>query len=295
MKPHHSRRDFLWAASAAASLASAAGPKTVVPIEYGGHKLLEYRCGREHPKTYIHPLCLADGTPLTLDGPPDHVHHRGLMAAWSEVNGVDFWGETNPARHGAIVHQGFDRLRTKMPAEIATSNYWVADGKILLTERRRILVPRPAADGVWLEWRSELTATEPVKLAAGEHVYNGLGIRFVHSMDGGGTLNSAGSTAIEKANGEPARWCAYYGKLDGPAASGGVALFDHPSNPRHPNAFFVMNKAFGYMSAAPTFRAPFELGRGSSIAFRWGVLAFPGEPRAGTLQQRFEDWTKERL
>jgi putative ABC transport system permease protein len=39
----------------------------------------------------------------------DHVHHRGLMVAWSAVNGYDFWGEVNPAPHGQIVHQRFLR------------------------------------------------------------------------------------------------------------------------------------------------------------------------------------------
>jgi len=106
-------------------------------------------------------------------------------------------------------------------------------------------------------------------------------------MDGGSVLNSNGTSTIEKANGEPARWCAYSGNM------AGVAMFDHRGNPRHPNAFFVMNKAFGYMSAAPTFRAPFELAANQSIRFRWGVLAFSGEPKSEALDRRFQKWSKE--
>ncbi|MCL4852871.1 MAG: PmoA family protein, partial [Bryobacteraceae bacterium] len=110
--------------------------------------------------------------------------------------------------------------------------------------------------------------------------------------DGGGVLNSNGTNTIEKANGDAAQWCAYYGKLDA-TGTAGVAMFDHPQNPRHPNAFFVMNKAFGYMSAAPTFRAPFDLAVNRPIRFRWGVLAFSGEPKPDLLNRRFQSWKVE--
>jgi len=285
------RRELLFAAGLAASgdrlrLTDTKGEK--VAVTYGGTTLLEFRYSAARPKTYIHPLCLAGGQPVTLDAPEDHVHHRGLMVAWSEVNGVDFWGETNPARHGQIVHQKFERLREAPTAEIVSLNHWIAEGKLLLVERRTVLVPPPGSDGVWLEWITELNAaTESVKLAAGQHVYNGLGIRVVPGMDGGGVLNSNGTATIEKANGEAAAWCAYHG------GGAGVAFFDHPGNPRHPNAFFVMNKAFGYMSAAPTFREPFDLALNQSIRFHWGVLAFSGDPKAEALQRRFQSWSKE--
>src|SRR5215831_6405639 len=104
------RREFLAAAAWAAAgaqvrVADTKGEK--VAVTCGGATLLEYRYSQDRPKPYIHPLCLPDGKPLTLDAPKDHVHHRGLMVAWSAVNGIDFWGETNPARHGRIVHQRF--------------------------------------------------------------------------------------------------------------------------------------------------------------------------------------------
>lgn len=288
------RRVFLGGAAVTAAgqeqsrrleLADTRGEK--IAVRQGGTTLLEYRYSAGRPKSYIHPLCLADGTPVTLDGPGDHVHHRGLMVAWSEVNGVDFWGEVNPARHGAIVHQRFERLDSGAAAEIVAVNHWIAEGKLLLVERRTIRVPAPDSEGVWLGWTTELSAPDgPVKLAAGEHFYNGLGIRFIRPMDGGEVLNSNGTRAIEKANGEPARWCAYSG------AGLGVAFFDHPANPRHPNAFFVMNKPFGYISAAPTFREPLDLPVKGSIRFRWGVLAFRGTPEAGSLDRRFDSWRR---
>lgn len=284
------RREFLGAAALVAQprvrLADTPGEK--VAVTCNGVTLCEYRYSAARPKPYIHPLCLADGKPITLDAPKDHVHHRGLMVAWSEVNGIDFWGEVNPARHGRIEHQRFEKLQEGATATIEALNHWVAEGDLHLVERRTLRIPAPSAEGVWLDWTTELEAARPVKLAAGVHVYNGLGVRVVAPMDGGGVLNARGTDTIEKANGEAATWCAYHG------AGAGIAFFDHPRNPRHPNAFFVMNKAFGYMSAAPTFREPFTLARGEKIAFRWGVLAFAGAPNAAAFDRRFAAWSKAR-
>lgn len=287
------RRVFLAAAAACAAakgaadfrLANTEGEK--LSVIHGGATLLEYRYSAARPKTYVHPLCLADGTEVTRDGPEDHVHHRGLMVAWSEVNGIDFWGEVNPAPHGAIVHRGFERLRESPAAEIVALNDWIADGRRLLAERRTIRVPAPREGRLWLDWTTELSAPDiAVRLAAGTHVYNGLGVRAAGPMDGGTVLNANGASTIEKANGEAAAWCAYSG--------GGfsIVFFDHPSNPRHPNAFFVMNRAFGYMSAAPTFHAPFEIARGGRLRFRWGAAAFRGAPEASLLNRLFKTWSQ---
>jgi hypothetical protein len=190
------RREFLGAAAALAErrvrLAETKGEKVTASCD--GVTLFEYRYGADRPKPYIHPLCLPGGKPITLDAPKDHVHHRGLMAAWSEVNGIDFWGEVNPAPHGRIDHQRFERLIEGSVAQLVAINHWTADGKLLLEERRIVTAPPPGEDGVWLEWVTELKAAGgAVKLGAGKHVYNGLGLRVIPEMDGGGVVNSLGS------------------------------------------------------------------------------------------------------
>jgi hypothetical protein len=213
------------------------------------------------------------------------------MVAWSAVDGFDFWGETNPAPHGQILHRSFQNGVQNQSVEIVALNDWVAEGRVRLAERRTIRVRPPLAEGIWLEWVSELTAPQGASLQTGGHVYDGLGIRFIPNMDGGDVLNQCGTTSIENANGEPTRWCTYFGPLASSAAFGGVALFDHPSNPRHPSPFFVMNKPFGYLSAAPTFRGGFEMRAGEKLTFRWGVLSYLGKPEAATLNRLFQKWS----
>ena len=293
-----SRRGLLLA-GAAVPLWAAQKPRLERPEDgrisflAGGRTLLEYRYTAARPKTYVHPFCTPDGTPLTQDGPPDHVHHRGLMIAWSEVNGYDFWGEVNPAPHGRIEHVAFEEISKQRPASITDRLRWVAGGATLLHETRTIRALEGYTGAVALEWVSELTAAEkPVLIAPGKHTYNGLGIRFAASMDGGGVRNANGTTTIEQANGEPAPWCAYHGAIEG-GRQAGVVIFDHPSNPRHPTPFFVMNKPFGYLSAAPTFRAPFpHLQPGESIRLRYAVLSFLGEPQARRIGKLYTKWSE---
>jgi hypothetical protein len=258
---------------------------------YSGDRLLfTYRYTASRPKPYVHPFCAPDGTPLTIDSPADHVHHRGLMLAWSNVAGFDFWGETNPGAHGQIVHQRFEEAPSA--AGLAATNHWVAEGKTLLEERQRVRPRNLGPEVAALEWDSTLRAAgQPLVLDASKHVYNGLGIRFVRSMDLGGVLNARGTRTIEQANGEEAAWCCYHGALED-RRTAAVAILNHPSNPRHPAPFFVMSKPFGYLAAAPTFREPFRLERGRPLRLRWAVAGLLGEPSVERLEGIFRAWSK---
>jgi hypothetical protein len=257
----------------------------------GGRPLFTYRYAASRAKPYVHPFCAAGGTPLTIDGPADHIHHRGLMLAWSDVAGYDFWGEVNPAKHGRIVHQRFERPPSE--AGLTAINHWTAEGRMLIEEYQRVRpLPLEAGPGVVaLEWESTLRAAGgPLVLDASKHVYNGLGMRFVRAMDLGGVLNACGTRAIEQANGEEAAWCCYHGAL-GEGRRAAVAIMNHPSNPRHPAAFFVMNKPFGYLAAAPTFREPFRLAPDRPLKLRWAVVSLLGEPAPERLDGMFRTWS----
>jgi hypothetical protein len=263
-----------------------------VSFRAGDSVLFEYQYDPSGPKTYVHPLCSPKGLPVTLDGPDDHVHHRGVMLAWSNVNGFDFWGEVNPGAHGQIVHQRFEQIDKEPMVRIRSLNHWIAMGKVLLSEHRALFPLPLSSDFVWLEWQSELVPVdEPVTLSAGEHVYNGLGIRFAESMNYGNVLNSHRTKKAEVANGQQAIWCTYYG-LTEDGGQAGVVIFDHPDNPRYPTPFFVMNEPFGYLSAAPTFREPFHLPLGRSLRLRYAVGVYVGMPDPGRLDSLFHRWSQ---
>ncbi len=83
------------------------------------------------------------------------------------------------------------------------------------------------------------------------HHYYGLGMRFLTSMDSGGRFFNSSKQPGEVVRGSErlvaAKWCAYTAKADGKPVT--VAIFDHPSNPRHPNKMFTMTPPFAYLSA----------------------------------------------
>ncbi len=283
-----SRRSYLLMGAAAVSrppLAARDEEDSGIRFLSGSRPLFTYRYSATRPKPYVHPLFAPDGLPVTQDGPRDHVHHRGLMLAWSGVDGIDFWGETNPARHGREVHVRFaKRSKTSLTSLI----HWNAEGRLLLVESRTITAPQQPPDLTLLDWDSTLKAPQAVRLGTDGHIYDGLGLRVAGSMDFGEVLNSNGTTTIQQANGEPAAWCAYSGKLG--TGTAGIAIFDHPGNPRHPSPFFVMNDKFGYMSAAPTFREDFHLSKGQELHFRWRVAVWNGTKRREEIARLYKTW-----
>lgn len=255
-----------------------------VTVLYGEKQLMEYRYSHPNPKPYVHPMWSANGAVVTLDSPPDHKHHRGLFIGWSNVNGIDFWSEST----GRMVHQKFEQLSAAGEATIVATIHWVAaaTGKVLLAEQRTLRVLPPSEDTTMLVWESELRASEELVLTGAQ--YNGLGIRFARSMDGGSVLNSNGTAEIKRANGEKAEWCAYFGNVDGSLCT--VAIFNHPTNPRHPTPFFVMNQPFGFLSAAPTFHEPIKLKPNEPLKLRYLVATCLGEADAKRLNEIYSQW-----
>jgi hypothetical protein len=142
-------------------------------------------------------------------------------------------------------------------------------------------------------WESELQAAGAgAVLRTDKAVYNGLGIRLIREMDGGRVLNFGGENSVASVNGQRSAWAAYSGAL-ATGGTAGVAIFNHPSNPRHPTPFFVMNR-FGYISAAPTFYEPLPLEESKPLKFRFAVVSFLGEARRENLDRWFQSWASSR-
>jgi hypothetical protein len=55
-----------------------------------------------------------------------------------------------------------------------------------------------------------------------------------------------------------------------------------------------MNKPFGYLSAAPTFREPLRIEAGGSIGFRWAIVIYSGAPERARLDRLYQGWLEER-
>lgn len=259
-----------------------------VIVNQGERLLVQYRYGGLSHKPYIAQLTSPSGVNVVRDAPADHLHHHGMMFAWS-VGGVNFWEERPDS--GREVHDQWRQLRIAAvrptdgqeteSSELAILRErlrWEGpDGKVLLVEDRVLTVPATTAgEACLLTWQSTFTTPDNgKKVAITGASYNGLGARFLKAMDTGGRfLNEPGGQAVDGTNGKQAKWCAYTAQPS-PGRPVTVAMFDARSNPRHPATWFTMDRPFAYLAATlDVENQPLQLHPGQRLTLRYGVAVF---------------------
>ena len=118
--------------------------------------------------------------------------------------------------------------------------------------------------------------------------YGGLILRGNRNWGETRLLCPDGSTSDRPA-GIPALWCDLSGKLDGgPDQSGGVAIFDHPANPRHPTPWYGTTGSGHYVNAAVLFHEPMQVAAGEALRFRYRVLVHDGIWDVPRLQAAYD-------
>ncbi|MCE5267268.1 MAG: PmoA family protein [Planctomycetaceae bacterium] len=267
--------------------------------------VLHYRFADVRKKPYVDRLFSPSGVQVLRDGAPDHVHHHALMFA-IRVDGVNFWEETTP-------DVGMEKHRSLKPLSAAVSGNarragfieqldWLppTSDKPLLLERREIAAYNASDLGATLiEWRTqlELPPGKGSAVLTGTH-YNGLGMRFVPSMDHVGRYLSADAKPGEPGPHEcrltATRWMAYTAKADGKLVT--VALFDHPTSFRHPAVMFTKNLSpnwYSYLSATfGEWKQPVTLKAGKPLDLCYAVALWDGEPSASTIDALYQRWVK---
>lgn len=262
-----------------------------VQVHYGRSHLFSYRWDKSKP--YIHPLNTLSGNTLSLLCPYDHVWHLGLFFSWKYVNGVNVWEEE--ADCGCARQTGMEVTAREDGVTLRSRNEWVtAAEEVLLDERRS--VHAGVADGFYsLDFdmifsspqpRILLDRTDPEILKYGG--YSGLAFRPVRSMyDNAVVENSNGQLGMET-DGAGAKWIRYAGKLDGvnPDTTGGIALLDHPENPRYPSPFYSRDstRPFGFICTSFIFHEPYEIKNGESLRLRYRVVVHDGEMESAAIR-----------
>ena len=260
-----------------------------VVVARRGFQLAAYKySGGRMP--YVYPLNVPEGVSLTEDSPRDHPHHHSLWTAHGDVNGVDFW-----AGDGRIRHLRFKRL-TAGPAyaEIVAENSWEAEGGRLLVEERRIRfwnVP----SGEWLIDYEVILQPEGEVVLGDTKEAGMVSLRVASSMTvlkGGRLTNSWGGVNEGEVWGKRAEWCDYSGPLAG--SVWGVAVFDHPTNPRHPTYWHARD--YGLMTANVfgishfTGRREGEMRLVSPTRFLYRLHVHRGWVREARVGLRYINW-----
>jgi len=213
-----------------ADLASAGSPArtvtepNVISVFEGERILMRYRYGDVPYKPCVDRLFSPGGVQILLDAPHDHLHHHALMYAIT-VNGVNFWEEHNAPGRQALrsIDTSTDSRGDAPSAGISQQLDWVnpRTGELLLKEQRTIRACSPAGfRATLLMWQSKLAPAKAGKSVTltGSH-YQGLGLRFVRSMDANGEFRNADGKPGKVYRGDErlvrSRWCAYTAKVDG--------------------------------------------------------------------------------
>jgi hypothetical protein len=298
-------------------------------VEINGQLFTEYHF-RDVPKPYCYPVIGPGGLALTRKWPleqgqdeeHDHPHHQGLWFGHQNVNGHNFW--TVGPGSGKIVQESLVGAKSgKESGSITTRNKWVArDGTVVLHDERTLRFYNRAGDRL-MDVEVKLEAGE-TDATFGDEKDGLMAIRVAETMrvlkvaakgekaragDGHIVLSTGvkddGASAAEAKNakreavtwGKRAEWCDYYGPVAGRTV--GVAIFDHPANPRHPTWWHVRD--YGLFAANPFGRHFFEnlpdagagnltIPRGQSVTFRYRFYFHEGDTTQAKVAERYQEY-----
>ena len=272
--------------------------------------------GPDTAKPYFHPLRAADGTIVTRQFPMDdsvageahdHPHHRGLWFSHGDVNGYDFWANESDQqpreKKGRIALKGVHKAADGF---IRADFEWLApDGSVLLVDDRTIYF-RPQGDLRIIDYDIRLRAKlRPVKF--GDTKEGTFAVRVAATMrettpdrqPGKGVLvTSEGNRAEKEVWGTRAKWADYSGPVQGKTY--GIAMFDHPQNPKHPTWWHA--RAYGLFAANPFGEHDFyrdedrdgsiTLQPDEEIRFLYRVVIHPGDAEQAGLEELYREWAK---
>jgi hypothetical protein len=99
--------------------------------------------------------------------------------------------------------------------------------------------------------------------------------------------------------GKRAAWVDYYGPVQGQIV--GVAMFDHPDNPRHPTWWHVRNyglfaaNPFGvhYFEGKPAGTGDYKIPSGESRTWKYRIYFHRGNEQQAKVAEAYQAWVKE--
>ena len=273
-----------------------------VRLFWNGYEYFRQHLGTDRgDRPHADPVSLPGGPPLTCFAPHDHVWHTGFWFNWKFINAVNYWENGADGRRpdGVIRFDPPERLEARGDEVAVTARYTYVNplGKEVGREVRRTAWRRPCADGGYVVDCSVRfrAGPDPVTLDRTPITaqtpwggYGGLSWRFSRGLGAVDGLDAAGrrGRAIEH---QRAAWATMFGRLDGgPDLRAGVAIFDHPTNRRHPTPWrFIDDPGFAYLNPSPLLAAPLELAVEEELALRYSVLVYPGAPDPARLAATF--------
>lgn len=277
----------------------------IVDVEIDGNLFTTYRFGEDVVRPFLNPVIGPNGNSLTRElfdktqqPDHDHIHHRGILVAHGDVNGVDNWGEEE--EHGFIRHNSFKGVISgQVYGKIVVENSWVSkEEKKALTEIREMKFYNLQKCGI-IDFKIVFQATEGDVFFGDTKEGGILSVRLATPMraDRQGRIENAyGAIGEQESWGKRSHWCDYSGPLNGEVV--GLAVFDHPGNFRYPGYWHVRD--YGLMTSNPFALSDYyndksrdgshTLGRGGELRFSYRVYIHRQAAKEGKVAEAFHNY-----
>jgi hypothetical protein len=289
-------------------------------------------------KPVLNPLRTAQGTIVTRGYPQeprpgervDHPHHVGLWFNYGDVNGLDFWNNSeaikpaDKAKYGSIRHIKIKRATSgKTRGELVVETEWLtADGKAILREETTFVF-HAAANQRAIDRITKLTAMDE-KVIFRDNKEGVIGIRVARQLeqpsdkpevftDASGKptavpkLDNTGVTGNYRSSegksgdavwGTRGKWTMLSGKIEQENIT--LAILDHPQNPGYPTYWHA--RGYGLFAANPLGQSVFSNGKEKlnftleakqSATFKYRVLILSGDAKAEDLEAQYQRFLGE--
>jgi hypothetical protein len=278
----------------------------VIAVNVAGKPFTEFHFEEKWDKPFLFPLRSASGTVVSRGWPvdprpgeeQDHAWHRGAWWGHGDVNGQDFWRELGREKTSLLVPQSppvasGDTLTVTLGMQ-------TPDKKLLGTVVEEFKFSGGETERA-VDARIEIRADQDVALTFGDTDDGGFGFRLADQFreDHGALLvNSNGEQGTDHIWGKNAKWIDYSAVMEGTKI--GVAVFDHPSNFRHPTGWHA--RGYSLCSANPFAERSFTRDKskdgshtipaGESLTFRYRLLIHEGDADAHQIESMYQEYAK---
>jgi hypothetical protein len=286
--------------------------KGKITVEIDGKPFTDFYIGADSLKPYLHPLRAANGKIITRVWPmeekageaKDHPHHKGLWFTHGNVNGLDFWAnepsQKGPPKGNVVLEKVGVAKGGRRSGTIGATFFWVDSGGKKLLNETRLMTFYSGPKNRIIDFDVTFTAVQKVKF--GDTKEGFFALRLTAPLDGkhsGKMVSAEGKVGEKLVWGKRSPWVDYYGQLEGETL--GVAIFDHPGNPKHPT--YWHSRDYGLFAANIFGEHDFyndksrdggmTLDPGKKLRFRYRVLIHPGDTEAAGIAAMYKDWSEK--
>ncbi len=308
-----------------------------VDITIDGKPFTSYVWPSSLKKPVLYPLITADGIDVVRGFPlaprpgerVDHPHHAGIWFNYGNVNGFDFWNNSDAikpadrAKMGTIHQQKIVSTKNgRDSGELVVDSVWTTGtGQNILEQKTRYVFSQKDNQRM-IDTVTTLHALDRVVFHDDKEGL--LGIRVARWLESanekGGTFtdangrptevpasNTPGATGVyltsegkqgDQAWGTRGRWCALTGNTNGHEVT--IAIFDHPGNPNYPTYWHA--RGYGLFAANPLGQHIFDpkapeldytVEKNQNVTFTYRILLLPRAPQPGEMNRDADAFAAE--